>query len=75
MGWGFGFFLGFNDLKKEGILICVWGCKKERISVSSFGCSKGWIFDLGVAMFLHWDFGASSFLWLVCCVLCNAYEV
>ena len=47
--WGFGFFLGFNDLKKEGILIWVWGCKKERIFVSSFGCSKGWIFGLGVA--------------------------
>ena len=47
--WGFGFFLGFNDLEKEGILIWVWGCKKERIFVSSFGCSKGWIFGLGVA--------------------------
>ena len=47
--WGFGFFLGFNDLEKEGILIWVWGCKKEWIFVSSFGCSKGWIFGLGVA--------------------------
>ena len=69
MGWGFGFFLGFNDLKKEGILICVWGCEKERISVSSFGCSKGWIFDLGVASGFG-DFGASGFLWLNVCVLC-----
>ena len=74
--WEFGFFLGFNDLKKEGILIWVWGCKKERIFVSSFGCSKGWIFGLGMAMFLHLEFGASDFLWLdVCVVLCNACEV
>ena len=68
--WGFGFFLGFNDFEKGGILIWVWGCKKEMIFVSSFGCSKGWIFGLGVAMFLCWDFGASGFLWLDVCALC-----
>ena len=32
--------------------------------------SKGWIFGLGVAMFLRWDFGAMGFLWLDVCVLC-----
>ena len=51
--WDFGFFLGFNDLEKERILVWVWGCEKERIFVSSFRCSKGWIFGLVVAMFLH----------------------
>ena len=33
------------------------GCKKERIFVSSFGCSKGCIFGLGVATLLRWDVG------------------
>ena len=68
--WEFGFFLGFNDLEKERILVWVWGCKKERIFVSSFRCSKGWIFGLVVAMFLHLDFGALGFLWPDVCVLC-----
>ena len=68
--WGFGFFLGFNDLEKEGILIWVWRWKKERIFVSSFGCSKGCIFGLDMAMFLCWDFWASGFLWLDVCVMC-----
>ena len=68
--WRFGFFLGFNDLEKEGILIWVWGWKKERIFVSSFGCSKGCIFGLDMAMFLCWDFWASGFLWLDVCVMC-----
>ena len=63
--WGFGFFLGFNDLEKEGILIWVWGCKKERIFVSSFGCSKGWIFGLGVAMLLRWDVGGYAFFFFI----------
>ena len=58
---GFGFFLEFNDLEKEGILIWVWGCKKERIFVSSFGFSKGWIFGLGVAMLLRWDVDGYAF--------------
>ena len=61
MGLGIWFFLGFNDLEKEGILIWVWGCKKERIFVSSFGCSKGWIFGLGVATLLRWDVGSYAF--------------
>ena len=63
--WGFGFFLGFNDLEKEGILIWVWGCKKERIFVSSFGCSKGWIFGLGVATLLRWDVGGYAFFFFI----------
>ena len=62
---GFGFFLEFNDLEKEGILIWVWGCKKERIFVSSFGFSKGWIFGLGVAMLLRWVVDGSAFFFFL----------
>ena len=70
---GFGDLVSFWGLmiwKKKGFWFGFGGCKKERIFVSSFGCSKGWIFGLGVAMFLRWDFGASGFLWLDVCVLC-----
>ena len=48
------------------------GVKKERIFVSSFGCSKGWIFGLGVAMCLRGDFEVAGFLWLDVCVLCSS---
>ena len=50
------------------------GCKKERTFVSSFGCSKGWIFGLGVAALGFWGFGFSM-AGCVCYVLCNACEV
>ena len=63
--WGFGFFSGFNDLEREGILIWVWGC-----FVSSFGRSKGWIFGLGVAALLRWDVGGYAFFFFFhLCVL------
>jgi len=70
---GFGDLVSFWGLmiwKKKGFWFGFRGCKKERIFVSSFGCSKGWIFGLGVAMFLRWDFGATGFLWLDVCALC-----
>ena len=70
---GFGDLVSFWGLmiwKKKGFWFGFRGSKKERIFVSSFGCSKGCIFGLGVAMFLCWDFGASGFLWLDLCVLC-----
>ena len=63
--WDFGFFLGFNDLEKERILVWVWGCEKERIFVSSFRCSKGWIFGLVVAM-LNVQNVVPFFLEIVC---------
>ena len=73
--WGFGFFLGFNDLEKEEILIWVPGCKKERIfvlSVQKVGF-LAWVWlcfcvgILGLRVFYGWM--------CVCCVLCNACDV
>ena len=62
---GFGDLVSFWGLmiwKKKGFW---FGFRGVRIE-----CSKGWIFGLGVAMFLRWYFGASDFLWLDVCVLC-----
>ena len=73
MGLGIWFFLGFNDLEKEGILIWVWGCKKERIFVSSFGFSKGWIFGLGGAMLLRWDVDGYAFFFFFFSSMCIAF--
>ena len=38
--WGFGFFLGFNDLEKEGILIWVWGVRKKGFLFQVLGVQK-----------------------------------
>ena len=75
--WGFGFFLGFNDLEKEGILIWVWGVRKKGFLFQVLGVQKvgflAWVWlcfcvgILGFQVFYGWM--------CVCCVLCNACDV
>ena len=74
VGLGFGLFLGFNDLKKEGILIWVW---KKGFLFQVLGVQKvgflAWVWlcfcvgFLGLRVFYGWM--------CVYYVLCNACEV